>query len=227
MAMKKYSLKTLKDLLKIREPFLKQALIHRSFLNENKKITVSNERLEFLGDAVLELCVSEFLYKKYPEKNEGELTRLRSKIVCTKTLSFLSKSLNLGNLLFLSRGEESSGGRENNTLLANTFEAVIGALYLDQGKKTVEEFLEKNLFSQLEAVLLKSSPDDFKSQFQELVQAKELATPVYKLIEAVGPDHQKNFKVCVMVADKIISYGLGSSKRQAEQAAAKLALEKF
>ena len=207
--------------------FLEQALIHRSYLNENQKASTSNERLEFLGDAVLELIVSEFLYKKYPNKDEGKLTRLRSKIVCTKTLSFLARHLSLGKLLFLSKGEAASGGRENTSLLANTFEAVIGALYLDQGKKKVEECLEKILFTNLQWVLEKSSPDDFKSQFQETVQAKEQPTPIYKLIHASGPDHKKLFKVAVLVNKKAIAYGIGPSKQRAEQQAAKIALEKI
>lgn len=213
--------------LNIDEGLLKQALLHRSYLNESKEYKTSNERLEFLGDAVLELVVSEFLYKNYPQKSEGQLTKLRSKIVCTKTLSFLARKLFLGKLLFLSKGEEASGGRENQTLLANTFEAVIGALYLGKGKKAVENFLKKILFAQLDKVLESSSPEDFKSQFQEIVQAREQPTPVYKLISTSGPDHKKKFKVAAIVNEKIIATGTGPSKQKAEQEAARTALEKI
>ena len=219
--------KEIQEQLKIKDHLLKQALVHRSYLNENKEVKASNERLEFLGDAVLELVVSEFIYKNYPQKSEGKLTKLRSKIVCTETLGWLAKRLSLGQLLLLSRGEEASGGRENPSLLANTFEAVIGALYLDQGRKAVVNFLEKILFNQLEEVLEKSSPEDFKSQFQESIQAKDQPTPIYKLIDASGPDHKKVFKVVVLVGKQVIAEGMGPTKQKAEQEAARTALEKI
>lgn len=226
--MKNLKFQELQKSLKIKNTrLLKQALAHRSYLNESQEFKTSNERLEFLGDAVLELVVSEFLYKKYAQKNEGQLTRLRSKIVCTKTLSLLSNQLNLGKLLMLSKGEEASGGRENPTLLANTFEAVIGALYLDQGKGSVRTVLKEILFDRLDQVLEQSSPDDFKSQFQEIIQAREQPTPVYKLIKTFGPDHDKVFKVAVLVNDKTIATGTGPSKQKAEQEAARIALEKI
>lgn len=224
------TIKSVRDLqkkLKINQNLLKQALVHRSYLNESKEYKTSNERLEFLGDAVLELVVSEFLYKNYPQKSEGQLTKLRSKIVCTKTLSFLARKLFLGKLLFLSKGEEASGGRENQTLLANTFEAVIGALYLDRGKTSVRTVLKEILFDKLDTVLEKSSPVDFKSRFQEIIQSKEQPTPVYKLISTSGPDHKKKFKVAAIVDEKIIATGTGPSKQKAEQEAARTALEKI
>lgn len=225
--MKNPKFKALQEKLNIKGHLLKQALTHRSYLNESEELKTSNERLEFLGDAVLELVVSEFIYKNYPQKSEGKLTKLRSKIVCTETLGLLAQRLSLGQFLLLSKGEEASGGRENPSLLANTFEAVIGALYLDQGKKAVANFLEKILFSQLEEVLEKSSPEDFKSQFQELIQAKEQPTPIYKLISTSGPDHKKVFKVAVLVDKQVIAEGMGPSKQKAEQEAARTALEKI
>lgn len=206
----------------------KQAFIHRSYLNEVKeKGLSSNERLEFLGDAVLAFLTSAFLYQNFPEKEEGELTNLRSAIVCTKSLSQMAKRLKLGQLLKLSRGEEKEGGRENPSILANTFEAFLGAIYLDRGILAANCFLEKNLFPYAKEVIAKESLKDPKSLFQEIVQEKIKISPVYKVLKEKGPDHAKKFKVGVYVEEKLFGVGLGKSKQEAEEEAAREAIEKW
>lgn len=207
--------------------FLKQALIHRSYLNEQRQIKESNERLEYLGDAVLELVVSEFLYRRFPQKPEGQLTNLRAKIVQTKTLSAVARALDLGRHLKLSRGEAASGGATNSSLLADTFEAVVGALYLDQGLKAAGQFVGQYLLKDFEAHIAKSEVQDFKSQLQETVQAQKGDSPVYKLVKAEGPDHDRVFTVSVVFFGKTQAHGTGRSKQTAEQHAAKTALEKL
>lgn len=201
------------------------ALVHRSYLNEHpqQKLT-SNERLEFLGDAIMEFIVSEVLYQKFPNYSEGKLTSLRSKLVCDRSLSKIAKKLHLGNYLLLSRGEEESGGRKNPTLLSNTFEAVLGAIYLDQGLSAVKKFLNTHLFPTVkEAKKFK----DYKSDFQEIAQKKFKITPIYKTLKETGPDHAKTFVVGVYLGKKLYGKGVGRSKQEAEQSAAKKALEKL
>lgn len=206
---------------------LEEAFTHRSYLNENpQRNLVSNERLEFLGDAVLSFLVSKLLFQKFPRLPEGDLTNLRSAIVCTKTLCRTAKNLNLGEKLKLSRGEETSGGRNNPSLLANTFEAFLGALYLDQGIEEAENFLKTCLFPFLSEIIKSDSYKDFKSRFQEIVQEKAKISPVYKILKTIGPDHAKKFTVGVYVKEKLIGQGSGWSKQEAEQEAAKTALEK-
>lgn len=205
---------------------LKTALTHRSFLNESRGVKESNERIEFLGDAVLELVVSLYLYKKYPGLPEGKLTFMRSRLVQTKTLSLAAERLKLGVSLQMSKGEKDSGGEKNPSLLADVFEAVVGAIYLDSGLNEAFSFVEQNLLFPAEKMLADKLPRDYKSKFQELIQAKGLPTPVYKIMDSFGPDHNKTFVTKVFVGKKVYAKGKGSSKQEAEQMAAKKALEK-
>jgi len=207
------------------------ALSHRSSLNEKTQsgttATESNERLEFLGDAVLELAATLYLYQQRPKENEGKLTAYRSALVRTETLAQLAKELKLDKQMFLSKGEELSGGRKNKSLLADLMEAVIGALYLDQGFEVVQAFLAKYLFPKFNDILQTGSYKDQKSLLQEEMQARALGTPVYQVIKAIGPDHDKEFTVEVLVGDKIYGVGVGHSKQLAQQAAATAALTKL
>jgi len=207
------------------------ALSHRSSLNEKTQsgttATESNERLEFLGDAVLELAATLYLYQQRPKENEGKLTAYRSALVRTETLAQLAKELKLDKQMFLSKGEELSGGRKNKSLLADLMEAVIGALYLDQGFEAVQAFLAKYLFPKFNDILQTGSYKDQKSLLQEEMQARALGTPVYQVIKAIGPDHDKEFTVEVLVGDKIYGVGVGHSKQLAQQAAAAAALTKL
>lgn len=224
------NLKTLEKHLGIElknKDLLVQALCHRSYLNENPKSNLEhNERLEFLGDAVLELVTTEYLYKKYPKKNEGELTGLRAALVNAKMLAEIAKELNLNEFLLLSRGEREETGKARIYILANTFEAMIGAIYLDQGYKTCQNFLEKRLISRLPGVIEKGLIKDAKSRFQEEAQERMGITPTYKALEEFGPDHAKNFIVGVFLEKEMVATGRGSSKQEAEIEAAKKALEK-
>lgn len=200
-----------------------QALTHRSWVNEHKNVRDTNERLEFLGDAVLEYVVSDFLYQKYPDKNEGFLTALRANIVNTINLSVVAKNLNLGRELFLSKGEEETGGRQNPSLLADTVEAVIGAIFIEKGIETAKKFIEDNIIKDIEKIAEKPLKDA-KSRLQELVQSEKLPTPKYHVIGESGPDHNKNFEVQVTVGSDILGKGNGKNKSQAEQEAAKNAI---
>lgn len=201
-----------------------QALTHRSYCNEHSGLK-SNERLEFLGDAVLSIIISHRLYKLLPRQPEGELTARRSGLVQTTTLAAKSKSLGLDKLLLLSRGEEDSGGRSNPSLLANTFEAVLGALYLDKGLTVAWEYLLE-IFPD-DALVNQSFVRDPKSLLQEQAQAAGWGTPIYSTISAQGPDHAKKFTVAVSVNSKQVGVGLGNSKQRAETAAAMSAMVKL
>lgn len=204
------------------------ALTHKSALNEQLSTAKeSNERLEYLGDAVLELATTNFLFHKFPKQPEGTLTAYRSALVKTTTLAQVAEELELGQKLYMSKGEESGGGRENVGLLANTIEAVIGALYLDQGFQKVEEFLHQHLFPKFDQILDQKLYKDAKSLLQEEVQAKGDQTPVYQVIGEDGPDHDKIFTVEVLINNEKISIGKGKSKQQAQQEAAQKALEKI
>lgn len=203
---------------------LKQAFVHRSYLNEARHLKSSNERLEFLGDAVLSFLTSNFLYKTYPHYPEGILTNIRSSLVKTESLADVAKTIGLGNLLFLSRGEEDSGGRTNTSLLADCFEALLGAIYLDQGSKKANIFLQAHLFAKTAQIIEKKSYVDYKSLLQEIVQEHSKISPVYRVVKSEGPDHAKTFWVEAVVGQKAISQGLGKSKQEAEQAAARQAL---
>lgn len=204
-----------------------QAFTHRSYLNEAKQRIPSNERLEFLGDSILSYIVSSYLFNKYPDFDEGNLTNLRSLLVNSKTLSKIAKDLNFGTMLRLSKGEEESKGRENPTLLANSFEAYIGALFLDQGLEEVSNFLHAVLLPKVEMLVQKGVLKDPKSMLQEIVQARKQSSPIYKVVEESGPAHDKLFVVGAYVGDKIVGKGSGKSKQTAEENAAKVALSKL
>ncbi len=205
---------------------LKQAFVHRSYLNEHPKSGLKhNERLEFLGDAVLELIVTKYLFNNYSNP-EGELTVWRAALVNSKMLAKLSAKLNFNNYLFLSRGEAKDTGRARQFILANTFEAVVGAIYLDQGLKTVEGFLNKHLLKELPEVLEKKLYCDPKSLFQEKSQEKMGITPTYQVLGESGPDHSKNFIVGVFLEEDLIAKGEGPSKQDAQEKAAQAAINK-
>lgn len=204
-----------------------QAFTHRSFLNEAKEKLNSNERLEFLGDSILSFIVSNHLYNTYPEYNEGTLTNLRSLVVNTKSLASIAKELNFGEHLLLSRGEEDSKGRENESLLANCFEAYLGALFLDQGIEAATTFLHEVLIPKIAVFVEKRAFKDPKSLLQEHVQSQKLNSPLYKVLEEEGPPHAKTFTIGVFVQNENIGEGKGKSKQEAEENAAKEALLKF
>lgn len=206
--------------------FLIQAFCHRSYLNENPDFYLDhNERLEFLGDAVLELVVTEYLYQKYPEKPEGELTNWRAALVNAKILGDLAKDLGFNDFLLLSRGEEKELGKARQYILANTFEALIGAIYLDQGYKACQKFVKEYLVKKLPEIIEKGLFKDAKSRFQEEAQERVGITPTYKVLEEWGPDHAKHFIVGVFLNEELVAKGEGSSKQEAELEAAKRALE--
>lgn len=206
------------------QKLLQLAFIHRSYLNESKEPLESNERLEFLGDSILSFVVSEHLYKAYPDFDEGILTNLRSLVVNTKSLAKKAKQLEYGKHLMLSHGEEDSGGRENESILANTFEAVIGALFLDQGIESVKTFLLKVLIPEIEEYVQKKVFKDPKSLLQEYIQSKKQNSPIYKVLLEEGPAHAKQFTIGVFVEDTKVGEGHGRSKQEAEEQAAEQAL---
>jgi len=219
------SIVSIKNIFKDKGLYLK-ALTHRSWVNENKNKRGTNERLEFLGDAILEYVVSQAIFDKFPEKEEGYLTALRANLVNTVNLSRVAKELNLGNELFLSKGEEEGGGRENDSLLADTMEAIVGAIFVDQGLEKASEFVEVNILKDVDKI--SSLPlKDPKSALQEAVQAMGKSTPKYKVEKESGPDHAKTFLVNVLVDTKIFSTGKGKSKNDASQDAAANALAKL
>ena len=206
---------------------LKQAFTHRSYINEHQGLPLGhNERLEFLGDAVLELAVTEYLYKKYPDKPEGDLTSYRSALVNTSTLSTVATGLGMNDFLLLSRGEAKDTGRARQYLLANTFEALTGALYLDQGYGAAQQFIAQNIFPLTDDIVSQKLFQDAKSHFQEKAQEKVSITPGYRSLKEEGPDHDKEFTVGVFLDDELIATGEGKSKQEAEQAAARAGLEK-
>ena len=204
---------------------LTQAFVHRSYLNENPEFGLDqNERLEFLGDAVLELVVTEELYKQYPEKAEGELTNWRAALVNAKMLTRVAEELGFNDFLLLSRGETKELGKARQYILANTFEALVGALYLDSGYKDCDVFIKKYLIKHLPDIINTGSYKDAKSHFQEQAQDKDGITPVYKILKEWGPDHKKKFTVGVYLNENLITEGEGYSKQEAEEEAAKSAL---
>ena len=201
-----------------------QALTHRSWVNENIGIRGTNERLEFLGDAILEFVVSKEIYNMYPDKEEGYLTSLRANLVNTKNLANLAIKIGVGEKIFLSKGEEDGGGRNNPSLLADTVEAIIGSLFLDQGLEAAEKFIIENILIDAETKA-SSSLKDPKSLLQEIVQAKGLQAPKYQVLSDVGPDHNKIFRIEVVIDGKQQAQGTGKSKSEAEQNAATSALK--
>lgn len=206
------------------EELFKQSFVHRSYLNETKKKLSSNERLEFLGDSVISFVVSQYLYGKYPGFDEGILTNLRSLLVNTKSLAQCAKMLNFGSLLLLSKGEEESRGRQNQSLLADSFEAFVGALFLDQGVDAVSDFLNQVLLPKADLYVKNKAFKDPKSLLQEKVQSKKQNSPLYKVINELGPAHAKIFTVGVYVDKVLLGKGKGRSKQEAEENAAKEAL---
>ena len=204
------------------------ALVHRSHTHMNGHSTVpSNERLEFLGDSVLNIIVTEYLYHAFPEKQEGDLTQIKSRIVSKNVIAEKAKQIRLGTYLLLGQGEEQSGGRSRTSLLADGFEALLGALYLDGGKKAAQSFLQKYLLHDLKSIITAEEHTNYKSLLLEHYQGMGSGQPVYKVIGEMGPDHEKEFTVVVEIAGTIQGRGMGLSKREAEQKAAKDALERI
>lgn len=204
---------------------LKSAITHRSYLNEHREATWDhNERLEFLGDAVLELVVTDFLFKKYPEKPEGELTAVRAALVNTVSLSAASEKLGVNEFLLMSKGEAKDMGRARQYILANTFESCVGALYLDQGYDVAAEFIARSLFPKTEEIVDKRLWQDAKSRFQELAQEHASVTPTYETVDQEGPDHDRVFTVGVFLRREKVAEGKGQSKQEAEQQAAEKAI---
>ncbi|MDO3410733.1 ribonuclease III [Saccharibacillus sp. CPCC 101409] len=207
------------------KPLLKQAFTHASYVNEHRfSQHHDNERLEFLGDAVLELTVSEFLYNRFPGRPEGELTKLRAAIVCEPSLVKFAESLNFGAYVLLGKGEELTGGRSRPALLADVFESFVGALYLDQGLEPVRFFLERYVFPQV-AWDGKLQMSDFKTELQELTQHHNLGVLEYRIVEERGPAHEREFVSEVYMGERSLGRGTGRSKKEAEQQAAAAALE--
>ena len=205
---------------------LVEALTHRSYLNENRTTSGHhNERLEFLGDAVLELAVTHFLFVRFPNKPEGDLTAYRAALVNTYSLAETAEGLGVNDMLLLSKGEKKDTGRARQIILANAFEAILGAIYLDQGFAAAETFVSRTLYPKIDSVLKNRTWQDAKSQFQEVAQEKNSVTPTYKTVSESGPDHDKQFTVAVYLAVCEVARGEGKSKQEAEQAAAQAALD--
>lgn len=205
---------------------LELALMHSSYINENLGAALSsNERLEFLGDAVLGLVIAERLYQDYPEYDEGELTRFRSALVRKETLARISLTIDLGDYLYLGNGEEAGGGRSKPANLARALEAVIAAIYLDQGLEAAKYFILKLFNNETQKQAQLATGSDYKSQLQEVIQAERQLTPSYHIIEAIGPDHAKEFTVEVRIGNVTLGKGSGKSKKSAEMEAAREALE--
>ncbi|MDP4007100.1 MAG: ribonuclease III [bacterium] len=215
------------DIVFKNKDLLKQAFTHRSYLNENPGFDLQhNERMEFLGDAVLELVVTEYLYEQHPDKPEGELTTWRAALVNARMLAIVAKDLQLGDYLLLSKGETRETGKARDYILANATEALIGALYLDQGLKICHKVIERYILSKLPEILKEKLFEDAKSRFQELAQEKTGITPNYQVLAEWGPDHEKHFRMAVLVGKDVMAEGEGTSKQEAEQDAARAALEK-
>ena len=205
---------------------LRQALTHRSFLNENERWPVGhNERLEFLGDAVMELVVTEFIFKRYPNKPEGHISQYRAALVNLQSSASYAESFGLGDFLFLSRGEAKDKGRAREAILGNAFEALVGAVYLDQGLETVQKFITRIIVPKVNDVIAKFITSDTKSRLQEITQAKKGVTPNYKVLKESGLDHKKRFVVGVLFGENLIAEGEGCTKKLAEEEAARHALE--
>ncbi|WP_163970696.1 ribonuclease III [Oceanobacillus halotolerans] len=209
------------------QSLLRQAFTHSSYVNEHRGIQSSdNERLEFLGDAVLELGVSQYLYRKNKQMPEGELTKLRAAIVCEASLVNFATELNFGKYILLGKGEEQTGGRERPALLADVFEAFLGALYVDQGFDKALAFLEEHVFPKIKTGAF-SHAMDYKSQLQEFVQQYKNQSIEYKIVAEKGPSHNKEFIAQVCIKDQVAGEGIGRTKKEAEQRAAKLALDTY
>lgn len=207
------------------EHLIQNAFVHRSYLNESKDFKNSNERLEYLGDAVLELATSQYLYNIYPDFQEGMLTNMRAALVRTESLGATALELGFEKLLLMSKGEEATGGRQNRSILADTFEAFLGAIYLDQGFESCVKILKEYLFKKADDVLKSETYKDNKSLLQEISQSRYKATPQYNLLSESGPDHDKEFIMQVKIGDKLYGEGRGKSKQTAQEDAAKTTLE--
>ena len=207
---------------------LERALLHSSYVNETTGSALdSNERLEFLGDAILGFVVAEKLYQDFPDLTEGEMTKLRSVLVCRDTLARVARSIGLGECLYLGRGEGASGGRHKAANLACVFEALVAAIFFDQGVASTRDFVLRLLDEELQKAITRGLELDYKSRLQELIQSRQQLTPTYHLVEAVGPDHDKQFTVEVIVGDAVLGSGSGKSKKSAETEAARSALERL
>lgn len=206
---------------------LLRALTHRSYRNEHPEVLEDNERLEFLGDAVLDFLVGAWLYNNYPEMSEGQLTRLRSALVGNNQLAGFAQQINLGEAVLLGKGEAEGGGRQRTALLGSMFEALIGALYLDQGMDAVQAFFEPFLAREIKHILNGNSDLDAKSFLQEWSQSRGLGTPVYQVVSSRGPDHSKTFEVVVLIGGKVQGKGEGQSKQIAAKNAARNALRQL
>jgi len=213
------------DLTVNNEHLIQNAFVHRSYLNESHEFEMSNERLEYLGDAVLELATSSYLYTTYPDFQEGMLTNMRAALVRTESLGDTATELGFPKLLLMSKGEEATGGRQNRSILADTFEAFLGATYLDQGYESCVKLLSQHLFKKAEIVLKTATYKDNKSLLQEIAQSRYKATPLYNLISESGPDHDKEFIMQVVIAKTIYGEGRGKSKQTSQEDAAKNTLE--
>ena len=210
------------------ESLLEQAFVHSSYLNENPGFALpSNERLEFLGDAILNFIVAEKLYEEFPQLPEGELTELRASLVCRDTLAEVASCLKLGGWLLLGQGEEVNGGRTKQSNLANAMEALIGALYLDQGIAKARRFVLRQIKPELKKIREGKLTPNYKALVQELVQGQKRPTPVYRLVEVAGPDHNREFPAEIMVEGEALGRGTGKSKKAAESQAARAAWEKL
>lgn len=202
-----------------------QVFVHRSYLNESKEKIESNERLEFLGDSVLSFLVSSYIYEQYPELKEGELTSMRSVLTNTETLYIISKEMELGELLKMSRGELASGGRTNKTILANTYEALLGGIFLDGGLEAARIFVHDTILVRIDELIEDQGMKDAKSRLQEITQEKNKTSPIYKILKEEGPDHAKIYTVGVYLNDTLLAQGTGKSKQDAEKDAAQSALK--
>ncbi|HEY54787.1 MAG TPA: ribonuclease III [Dehalococcoidia bacterium] len=224
-------LKALQKTLKVRfkhPSLLEQALVHSSYANENPTLApTSNERLEFLGDAVLGFVIAEELYKRFPQFSEGEMTRLRSSLVRRDALARTAKDIKLGDYLYLGKGEEASGGRRKLANLAGAIEAIIAAIFLDRGLATARDFILRAANKQLDEVSSQGVEADYKSRLQEIIQSRQQPIPSYRVIEASGPAHRRRFAVEVRVGKNVLGRGAGRSKKAAETEAARSALEKL
>jgi ribonuclease-3 len=203
---------------------LRRALTHRSYINEHPEAVEDNERLEYLGDAALDFITASWIYSRFPEMNEGELTRLRSALVRTEQLAAFAQEINLGDALFLGKGEAITGGRERHALLCAAFEALMGALYLDAGLEAVSDFMQPRLLQATQAAIEDERLLDARSQLQMWAQAEIGTTPQYETVRSSGPDHEREFVVAVRVGDRISAQGAGRSKQEAAQQAAAQAL---
>lgn len=207
---------------------LKRALMHKSYANENRyPYTEHNERYEYLGDAVLELAISQILFSSFPQATEGDLSKLRAAIVNEDQLAELAREISLGDYLYLGKGEDRTGGREKPSLLSDAYEAVIGAVFLDRGVEKAQKVIRKNFERVIKKVGGVGFVNDFKTRLQEVVQRKYRTTPRYRPVRETGPDHSKTFEVNLLISGEIVSTGRGLSKKAAEQDAARQAIEKF